>query len=306
MTQRIHLAAILEREGKLLLVRPQIGARWELPGRAFGDDADDMDAAIAAELLMLGVTAPNIEEDFFETVFLGEPEDRLVYNIYAPAGWGGEPAAAVGADVGWFAIEALASLQMDEPIRNAILQAFGLQERPDTAAQIAEALKSAAEEAPGPAIPSTTAVESASVPPGGATPDDGERAAESPERIEQGRDVLNTLNAGDPMAEANLRANYGELADDILGVLGDTWARPVIDRKTRSLQVVAMLAALGKAGALRAHLAGALNHGASPEQLIETMRTVAVYAGFPAALAGWTVMEEVFAARGIQRDRGDE
>ncbi|MBN9492952.1 hypothetical protein J0H33_06345, partial [bacterium] len=87
MTQRIHLAAILEREGKLLLVRPQIGAPWELPGRAFGDDADDMDAAIAAELLMLGVTAPNIEEDFFETVFLGEDTvfDGKVRKLVAPA-----------------------------------------------------------------------------------------------------------------------------------------------------------------------------------------------------------------------------
>jgi 4-carboxymuconolactone decarboxylase len=65
-----------------------------------------------------------------------------------------------------------------------------------------------------------------------------------------------------------------------------------------------MLAALGgKAGALRSHLNGALNNGATPEELVETLRMVAVYAGFPAALEAWPLMEEVFAARGIPRPR---
>jgi 4-carboxymuconolactone decarboxylase len=85
------------------------------------------------------------------------------------------------------------------------------------------------------------------------------------------------------------------------------WSRPALDRQTRSLQVVAMLAALGgRSGPLRSHINGALNHGATPEQVVETLRMVAVYAGFPAALEAWPVMEEVFAARNIPRPaRGD-
>jgi 4-carboxymuconolactone decarboxylase len=126
-------------------------------------------------------------------------------------------------------------------------------------------------------------------------------AETSTDRVAEGRDVLRTLSAGAAEAEARLRARIPELADDVLGALGDTWARPVIDRKTRSLQVVAMLSALGKTGPLRSHINGALNHGASAEQVIETLRTVAVYAGFPAAIEAWSVMEEVFAARGIER-----
>lgn len=301
MTQRIHLAAILQKDGKLLLVRSQIGEPWALPGRLFGDDAEDMDATMAAELLSFGVTTPNIEEDFFETVFLGQPEERLVFNIYAPAEWGGEARAPSGADIGWFSVEALAGIDMEPPIRDAVLQAFGLQPRPDAASQIAEALQAAEPDVPAllpdpPVEPQAADVEThaaASV---------SEPAAAS--RTDRGLDVLATLNAGDPAAEARLRETFPELADDILGALGDTWARPVIDRKTRSLQVVAMLAALGKSGALRTHMLGALNHGASPDQVVETIRTVAVYAGFPAALEAWSVMEEVFAARGIARPRG--
>jgi 4-carboxymuconolactone decarboxylase len=94
-----------------------------------------------------------------------------------------------------------------------------------------------------------------------------------------------------------------EIARDVIDfALGQVWSHPALDRRTRSLQVVAMLAAMGgKHGPLRSHLNGALNHGATPEQLVQTLRMVAVYAGFPAALDAWPLMEEVFAARGIPR-----
>lgn len=314
MTQRIQLGAILQRDGKLLLVRTQIGAPWELPGTPFGEDAEDMDATMAAALYTFGVSAANIEEDFFETVFLGEPQDRLVYNLYAPVEWGGEPVApAHSAGIGWFAVEALADIEMDVPIRDAVLQAFGLQDRPDTDTAIAEALRAATSGDPGTLPASSVAVSPpaemplAPEPPAAVDPGQAPSTPNTPvgdDRIARGRDVLGTLSAGDANAESNLRSRIPELADDVLGALGDTWARPIIDRKTRSLQVVAMLSALGKTGPLRTHLAGALNHGASPAEIIETLRTVAVYAGFPAALEAWTTMEEVFAARGIERPGG--
>jgi 4-carboxymuconolactone decarboxylase len=65
--------------------------------------------------------------------------------------------------------------------------------------------------------------------------------------------------------------------------------------------VVAMLAAAGHHASLKSHIGGALNHGASPDAVIEAMKMVAIYAGFPAAVAAWPVMEEVFAERGIPR-----
>ena len=73
-----------------------------------------------------------------------------------------------------------------------------------------------------------------------------------------------------PSAAAyGLRTRYPELASDVIDALGAFWAGPALDRKTRSLVVVAMLAATGKAGPLKSHIAGALNHGASPAEVIE-------------------------------------
>lgn len=298
MTQQIHLGAILERGGRLLLTRTQIGAPWELPGGPFTADDEDMDATMSVLMGRFGVESNGIEADFFETVFLGTAEERLVFNIYTPTVWSGEPTAPDGMGLGWFEPGALAGLDMDARIRDIVLQAFGLKERPNSDASIMEAIREAlpAPKDDAPAAPLTTPP--TPTPLGTAI---SSESASTDSRIERGRDVLRTLNAGDADAEANLRRRVPELTDDILGVLGDTWANSVIDRKTRSLQVVAMLAALGKTGPLRTHIAGALNHGATVEQVVETMRTVAVYAGFPAALEAWSVMEEVFAARGVAR-----
>jgi 4-carboxymuconolactone decarboxylase len=119
----------------------------------------------------------------------------------------------------------------------------------------------------------------------------------------RGLDVLRTLSGGgDPsQGHANLRTRYGPLGDDVVDfAMGEVWAAPGLDRRTRSLQVVAMLSALGRTGPLQGHIAGALNHGATAPELAETIRMVAVYAGFPAALDAWQVMAKVFEARDIE------
>ena len=115
-------------------------------------------------------------------------------------------------------------------------------------------------------------------------------------------DVLRTLNAtGDPEISASgMLQRMPGLAEPILDfALGEVWSGETLDRKTRSLEVVAMTAALGRPGALKAHIGGALNHGATPDQIVETLRMVAVYGGFPAALDAWPVMAAVFEERGI-------
>ena len=64
----------------------------------------------------------------------------------------------------------------------------------------------------------------------------------------------------------------------------DVWQRGVLDRKTRSLITVAMLAALGKQHELKGHVRGALNNGATPEELQEVLLHAAVYCGIPTAV----------------------
>lgn len=80
---------------------------------------------------------------------------------------------------------------------------------------------------------------------------------------------------------------------------GDIYSRPGLDLKSREIAVVAALTALGNAAPqLKVHVHGALNVGASRAEIVETIMQMAVYAGFPAALNGLAVAQEVFEQRG--------
>ena len=74
---------------------------------------------------------------------------------------------------------------------------------------------------------------------------------------------------------------------------GDTWQRGVLDLKTRSLVTVAMLAALGKSHELKGHVRGALNNGASQEELQEVLLHTAIYCGVPTAVEAFRAAAEV-------------
>ena len=79
---------------------------------------------------------------------------------------------------------------------------------------------------------------------------------------------------------------------------GNVWQRPGLDLKTRSLITVAMLAALGKQTELKGHARGALNNGATPEELREVMLHATVYCGFPTAIDAFRTVTEVVQAQG--------
>ena len=65
-------------------------------------------------------------------------------------------------------------------------------------------------------------------------------------------------------------------------VWGDLWADPTLDRKTRSMITIAILAALGR-DELALHLRASLGTGVSDAELAQVLQHVAVYAGVPAA-----------------------
>ncbi len=286
MKQHIHMAAILEREGRLFLIRPKPDGPWELPGGPLPPHNDDVDEEMDAILERLGVKAPAIEEDFLQTHYFPVTGGQFVFNLYAATEWTGEPTVPPGHGSGWFDVNELDAIHMDEGARNAVLEAFGMREPKDITADILGAMAGIKEEAG--STPATTAPKPAST--------NEARAA--------GLEVLGTLSGLDPeRAAAAMEQREPELASDIIDfALGQVWSSAALDRKTRSLQVVAMLAAQGRVGQpLRSHINGALNHGATPEQIVETLRMVSVYAGFPAALEAWPVMEGVFEQRGIPR-----
>lgn len=75
---------------------------------------------------------------------------------------------------------------------------------------------------------------------------------------------------------------------------GSVWARPGLDKKTRHLLTIAMMATLGHHEELAMHIRATRNTGVSREDVREVLLQVAVYAGIPAANAAIAVAKRVF------------
>jgi 4-carboxymuconolactone decarboxylase len=76
---------------------------------------------------------------------------------------------------------------------------------------------------------------------------------------------------------------------------GTLWASDALDRPTRSLVTIAILAALGRQEELALHLRASANTGATPEQIREALLHVAVYAGVPAANTAVALAKSILA-----------
>ena len=74
---------------------------------------------------------------------------------------------------------------------------------------------------------------------------------------------------------------------------GDVWQRPGLDMKTRSLVTVALLAALGKQHELKGHVRGALNNGATSQEIQEVLLHTSIYCGVPTAVDAFRSAAEV-------------
>jgi 4-carboxymuconolactone decarboxylase len=79
---------------------------------------------------------------------------------------------------------------------------------------------------------------------------------------------------------------------------GDIWARPGLDRKTRSMLNLAMIATLNRPHELKAHVKGALTNGVTKDEIKEVLLQVAVYAGIPAGMDSFRIAREAFEEAG--------
>src|SRR5688572_11155815 len=75
---------------------------------------------------------------------------------------------------------------------------------------------------------------------------------------------------------------------------GTIWTRPGLDKKTRHMLTIAMLAALGKNDELAMHVRATRNTGVTPEELREVLLHVSVYAGVPAANSAFAIAKRVY------------
>jgi 4-carboxymuconolactone decarboxylase len=80
---------------------------------------------------------------------------------------------------------------------------------------------------------------------------------------------------------------------------GEIWSRPGLDRKTRSMVNLAMLAALNRPHELKLHIRGALRNGLGKAEIGEIFLQAAFYAGGPAALDAVRAAREVFKEEGM-------
>jgi 4-carboxymuconolactone decarboxylase len=113
-------------------------------------------------------------------------------------------------------------------------------------------------------------------------------------RRDQGMTVRRAVLGDDHVDRAT--AATTELTADFQDLItryawGEVWARPGLDRRTRSCITLAMLAALGHEDELAMHVRAALGLGLRPDEIKEVLLQVAVYAGVPAANRAFKVAQ---------------
>ena len=99
---------------------------------------------------------------------------------------------------------------------------------------------------------------------------------------------------------ASVRNSFNDVLQDYSSEVcfARIWARPGIDRKTRSLLNLAILTALNRPNQFRHHVEGAINNGCSVQEIQEVLLQTAVYCGLPAASDAFRVAEEVLRSKG--------
>jgi 4-carboxymuconolactone decarboxylase len=80
---------------------------------------------------------------------------------------------------------------------------------------------------------------------------------------------------------------------------GDVWCREGLDRKTRSMLNLAMLAALNRPHEIKLHIRGALTNGVTKDEIKEIFLAVAIYCGVPAGVDSFRIAKEVFKEMGV-------
>jgi 4-carboxymuconolactone decarboxylase len=118
------------------------------------------------------------------------------------------------------------------------------------------------------------------------------------DRDERGLEIRREV-LGDEHVDAALEATTPFTADfqDLITryAWGEIWARPGLDRRTRSCIALTALVALGRDHELALHVRAALRNGLSADEIKEVLLQCAVYCGVPAANAAFAIAQRVLA-----------
>jgi 4-carboxymuconolactone decarboxylase len=78
---------------------------------------------------------------------------------------------------------------------------------------------------------------------------------------------------------------------------GDVWERSALPPATKSLVMIAMMAAAAHPNELRVHLQGAVKNGCRAEEIQEVLLLLAMYCGIPSANEAHRIAVEVLPER---------
>jgi 4-carboxymuconolactone decarboxylase len=123
------------------------------------------------------------------------------------------------------------------------------------------------------------------------------------QRVEQGTQIRSEVLGADHVARRQAESTeFTEPFQDLITryAWGDIWARPGLDRRSRSMITLALLTALGQDHELALHVRAAKRNGLSDNEIQEVLLHSAVYAGVPAANRAFAV------ARGVLDALADE
>jgi 4-carboxymuconolactone decarboxylase len=87
---------------------------------------------------------------------------------------------------------------------------------------------------------------------------------------------------------------------------GDVWARPGLDRRTRSCVTLAVLTALRAESELPMHVRGAIRNGLTADEIAEVLLHAGVYAGVPAAHAAFAIAADALGEPERRPGGGDD
>ena len=120
------------------------------------------------------------------------------------------------------------------------------------------------------------------------------------ERRLRAHDVTKSLTGG--RCADDVDADYAAMVEHLgdVGMIayhwafGDLWSRDELNRRDRSLIVIAILTVLSRIDELAFHVPAGLNHGLSREEIEEIMVQMTIYGGIPRAVEGIQATRRAF------------
>jgi len=119
---------------------------------------------------------------------------------------------------------------------------------------------------------------------------------ESPRQPRASGQPQGTARPSGPLQQ-KVAPGLAALTDEVL--FGDVWRRPELPPRDRSLVTITALIATRQPGPLAGHLGRALDNGVRPGEASGVLAHLAVYCGWPSAVAALDAYDQVYTARKV-------